>query len=84
MALNLDRVATISRAVVSQLDQRLNVVSVSATQGGSERAEVLVTVAGCHDEPCLHLVNVSRAAAATLEDEVRSKLIQSLRAHSRD
>ena len=84
LAINLDSVTTICRDVVSQIDRRLSVVAVSATEGGSDRAEVFVTVAGCHDEPCLHLVNVSRAAAATVEDEVRTKLLQSLQAHRGD
>ena len=58
MTINLEDVASLSQEVVSALDQSLNVVSVSATEGGGGRAEILVTVSGCHREPCLHLLNV--------------------------
>jgi|SoiMethySBSTD1v2_1073268.scaffolds.fasta_scaffold1493737_1 hypothetical protein len=81
MAISLDRVATISREVATALDDRLSVAGVSATEGGGGRVEVLVTVEGCHAEPCRHLLNVTRTEAGVLEDELRSKLLAALTAH---
>jgi hypothetical protein len=81
MGINLDEVTSISRDVASQLDQRLKVVSVSTTEGGGDRVEVLVTVAGCHQEPCLHLLNVSRVGTEALEEQIRATLQRSLKAH---
>ena len=59
----------------------LSVAGVSATEGGGGRVEVLVTVEGCHAEPCRHLLNVTRTEAGVLEDELRSKLLAALTAH---
>jgi hypothetical protein len=81
MAMNLDRVATISREVASEIDDRLSVVAVNATEGGGDRAEVLVTVEGCHKDPCRHLLNVTRSDADVLERDLRSKLSAALKAH---
>jgi hypothetical protein len=83
MAINLEEVASLSRQVVSAFDQELNVVSVSATEGGGDRAEILVTVGGCHQEPCIHLVNVSRGSQEILVEDLRAKLAQSLQVHRR-
>jgi len=54
---------------------------VTAGEGGGDRVELLVTVSGCHVEPCMHLINVSRAAPEMLEQEVRRKLEDALRSH---
>ena len=81
MAMNLDRVTTISREVARELDDRLEVVAVNATEGGGDRVEVLVTVEGCHLEPCRHLLNVTRSSAGVLEDELRTKLQTALKTH---
>jgi len=81
MTITPDRVAIISRNVASEFDQKLAVVSVLANEGGGARAEVLVVVDGCHDEPCRHVVNVSRADPAEFEHQFRAKLLQALNAH---
>ena len=81
MAINLEAVASLSRQVVSAFDEELHVVSVSATEGGGDRAEILVTVGGCHQEPCIHLLNVSRGSQDVLVDDLRTKLAQSLEVH---
>ena len=81
MPINLEEVASLSREVVSAVDHTLNVVSVSATEGGGSRAEILVTVGGCHREPCIHLLNVSRGSPEILVEEFRAKLVESLQAH---
>jgi hypothetical protein len=81
MSINLDRVTEISREVAADVDRRLNVVGVTSTEGGGDRVELLVTMSGCHVEPCMHLLNVSRAAEGALEREVRAKLTTALTAH---
>jgi hypothetical protein len=81
MTIDFDRVAAISRDVASEFDGRLSVVSALATEGGGARAEVLVVVDGCHDEPCRHVVNVSRATPSDFEHEFRAKLLDALNSH---
>ena len=81
MAVDLAQLSSISREVATSVDDRLSVLSVSATEGGGNRVELLVTVDGCHREPCRHLINISRADVARFEDEVRSKLRAALTGH---
>ena len=84
MSLDLARLSNISRDVASSLDDRLSVLSVTATEGGGDHVELLVTIEGCHREPCKHLFNVSRATAVQFEDEVRSKLQAAIFGHRTD
>ena len=81
MSINLDRVTAISREVAADVDPRLNVVGVTATEGGGVRVELLVTISGCHAEPCIHLLNVSRAEPDALERDVRAQLQRALASH---
>jgi len=81
MSISLDRVTEISREVAAGVDQRLQLVGVTSTEGGGDRVELLITMSGCHVEPCMHLLNVSRAEADVLEREVREKLQTALTAH---
>jgi hypothetical protein len=81
MPVDLDTLAALSRAVVNEQRPGLDVVTVTTTEGGIARAEVLVTIAGCHTEPCRFLINVSRADDAQFEREFRSKLREALRKH---
>lgn len=81
MPVNLGRVFEIGREVVATVNERLHLVGVTAGEGGGDRVELLVTVSGCHVEPCMHLINVSRAAPEMLEQEVRRKLEDALRSH---
>jgi hypothetical protein len=81
MALDLAQLSSISREVATSVDDRLSVVSVSSTEGGGNRVELLVTVEGCHREPCMHILNVSRAEVDQFEKEVRSQLQAALLDH---
>ena len=81
MPINLDRATAISRDVAAEFDPTLSVASVFSTDGGSGRAEVLVIVEGCHEEPCRHIVNVSRADSSEFEQDFREKLVHALHAH---
>jgi hypothetical protein len=62
--------------------QPLEFVGVIASDGGSGRVEVLVTIKGCHDEPCQLVLNLSRRNRAALENELRHTLEVALRAHT--
>jgi len=58
--LSIDAVTTLSRDVAAEYDSRLEVVGVTSTAGDNSRVEVLVTVRGCHQEPCVLMVNLTR------------------------
>jgi hypothetical protein len=61
MTLNIDELSDIVRDVVKEFRDDLDLVSVASTHGGITRVELLVTISGCHRDPCVLLVNVSRA-----------------------
>lgn len=82
MGVNLESASTISRAVVREHGGGLTVVAVSSTEGGSDRAEVLITIGGCHSHPCRFLVNITRAGADEFEREFRQKLSDALQRHA--
>ena len=83
MTLSVDAVTRISRSVVLEHGAGLNVVSVTATEGGSDRVELLITIEGCHEGPCRFLINVTRANDADFERELRTALQRGLEEHSR-
>ena len=82
MTIPLPRVTAITRAVIAETRSDVDMISVLSTDGGSERVEILITIAGCHADPCRLLLNISRADAAGFEDELREKLREALLAHS--
>jgi len=81
MGLNPDAMTTISREVASQIDDRIEVLGITSTEGGTDRVELLVTIAGCHQEPCTVLVNINRADPVRFEHELREKLRHAFAAH---
>lgn len=81
MVLNPDELTKISRRVAREYDGALEVVSVAATEGGSGRVELLVTISGCHRDPCVLMLNLSRADPQTFEAEMRSKFGEAVAAH---
>jgi hypothetical protein len=81
MNLSVESITEISRAVAHEHDGDLHIVGVTATDGGTDRAEILVTIGGCHHEPCRFLVNVTRADREQLEEELTQKLDDALRKH---
>jgi hypothetical protein len=83
MVLHPDEVTRISRAVAREYDGALEVLGVASAEGGTGRVELLVTIAGCHREPCVLMLNLARAEHAAFERELRSKFRAALAAHSR-
>jgi hypothetical protein len=81
MTLSLQQVTEISRAIVEK-ERDLDLIGVASTDGGSGRVEVLMTIAGCHEEPCVLMLNLARGERAALERELRIKLRGALAAHA--
>jgi hypothetical protein len=81
MPLDHDQIFAISRDVIQRYPQPLEFVGVMAAEGGSNRVEIMVTVRGCHQEPCRLLLNLSRQNQSSLQTELRRTLQASLRAH---
>jgi hypothetical protein len=81
MPLNSDEIAAIARDVIRTSHHRLDLVGVTAVEGGSDRVELMITVRGCHAEPCRLLLNLSRGTRADLEADLRRKLETVLRTH---
>lgn len=81
MSVPLDEVTAISRDVIAQVRGDVELLGVLSTDGGSERIELLVTIAGCHREPCRIVLNLTRGDAADFEDELREKLRHALLSH---
>jgi hypothetical protein len=80
--LSMDTVTTLSREVAAEYDSRLEVIGVTATAGESSRVEVLVTVRGCHQDPCVLMVNLTRRGQEAFERDLRDKLKHALMAHT--
>jgi hypothetical protein len=81
MPLTADAITEISRSVAAEHSSNLKVLGVASSEGGSDRVELLITITGCHQEPCRFLINVPRTGAAELEAELRIKLRDALRNH---
>jgi hypothetical protein len=84
MPLAHDEITAISLDVIRRHPQPLDFVGVMASEGGSGRVELMVTVRGCHEEPCRLVLNLSRGTREALEAELRGKLEILLREHGRN
>jgi len=80
--LSIDTVTELSRDVAAEYDSRLEVIGVASTAGESSRVEVFVTVRGCHREPCIFMVNLTRQGHQAFERDLREKLRRALTAHT--
>ena len=79
--LTIDTVAALSRAVATAYDTRLRVVGVTSTNGESGRVELIVTIHGCHSDPCIIMLNVTRSRRDAFERELREKFRDALASH---
>jgi hypothetical protein len=80
MTISLDEITRISRDVARE-DSALELLQVASNDANSERVELLITIRGCHEEPCMLLVNVSRADPVRFERELKTELRKVLAAH---
>jgi hypothetical protein len=80
--LSIDTVSALSRDVAAEYDSRLEVIGVASTAGESSRVEVFVTVRGCHQDPCVLVVNLTRQGHQAFERDLRETLRRALIAHT--
>ncbi len=83
MTLDLDTITAISRTIAADHDPRLEVIGVASSDGGSDRVELLVTIVGCHQEPCILMPNLLRTEASAFERELKLTLREKLTDHKR-
>ena len=82
MGVALPQIADMSRAVVLEHGHGLNVLAVTATEGGTDRVEVLVRIGECPQGPCRFVVNVTRTGSGAFADDFRLKLRDALQKHA--
>lgn len=81
MSLTLSELTAIAQAVAVEEDAALEVMSVASNDAETDRVELLITVAGCHDEPCTFLINVSRSERRRFENTLRAEFRSALDTH---
>ena len=81
MSLPSHEVAAIAESVISSLHDEVRILGISSSEGGSDRVELLITIHGCHDDPCRILVNLNRANSVQFEQDLRAKLHEALLEH---
>jgi hypothetical protein len=80
--LSIDTVTALSRELAAEYDSRLEIIGVASTAGESSRVEVFVTVRGCHQEPCVLMVNLTRQGQQAFERDLREELRRALVTHT--
>jgi len=81
MRLTVREVEEVGRSVARDFQGDFAIAGVTANDGEADHAELLFTVTGCHDEPCMVLVSVPRGDRDTLERELRGQLADALARH---
>jgi hypothetical protein len=80
--LSIDTIKALSQDIAAEYDSRLEVIGIASTDGESGRVEILVTIRGCHEEPCVVMVNLTRLGQAAFERDLRNKLRGALAAQT--
>jgi hypothetical protein len=73
MALSLDTVAAIARALAGE-HAMVRVLGVASIRGGTDRVELLIDVTDRHQISSLVMLNVSRVDSSQLTQDIRAKL----------
>jgi hypothetical protein len=82
MPLTQQEIGEISTDVIRSYPNRpVEFVAVMATEGGSGRVEVMLTVKGCHAQPCNLVFNLPRQDKPSFERALRRRLERTLRDH---
>jgi len=81
--LTIKTVTALSTAIAAKYDSRLRVVGVASTDRENERVELLVTIRGCHREPCMVMLNVTRRGEDAFAEDLREKFHDALVSHVR-
>ena len=77
MRMPLEELTSRIRAVAVEYSGSVNVAGVLASDGESDHVELLLTLTGCHQEPCTVMVTLPRdheAFEAALREQVREAL----------
>ena len=80
-AVNTDQLLSLSRTIAGRIDPRVQIVGVTSADGGGTRAELLVSIAGCHTEPCVLELNVDRTDPGSVERDLSTQLTAALSNH---
>ena len=81
LSLSLAELTRIAEIVARTHTPELTIVGVTSTDVDSGRVELLVTVSGCHSEPCTLLLNLPRHERGRFEGELSTQLAIALQAH---
>jgi hypothetical protein len=81
MKLTVDEIEGIGRSVARDYAGDLAIAGVTANDGEADHAELLFTLTGCHDEPCLLMLSVPRGDRDTMERDLRLQLGDALARH---
>ena len=79
--MSLVDVTRISRDIAADYDRRLQVIGVASSDAESGRVELLVTIHGCHRDPCVIMLNVSRTGQSEFERDLHDKFRHALASH---
>jgi 5,10-methylenetetrahydrofolate reductase len=83
MALKLEDVAKISRAIAEEYSDQVEVTAVAANHGGTDRVELLVTILEGHRDPYVLMINLTRVDSESMERELRAHLRRAIGEHTR-
>ena len=78
--LSVDEVMEVARGIAQDFANSVDVATVVAGDGGSDHVELLLTVSGCHREPCMVVVNIPRESSE-LDAELSATIRAALAAH---
>jgi len=78
MSMTLTDVQSIAVDVAREQDDRLVVVGAVPAAGESAYTELVLTIRGCQDDPCVLVIGVSRDAS---ELSIRNAVAEHLREH---
>jgi hypothetical protein len=79
--LSLAELTHIAESIAREHTPTLQVASVASSDGDGGRVELLITVVGCHDDPCTLLLNLSRQGRPQFEADLRAQLRSTLATH---
>lgn len=82
MAIPFDQITTSAAGILREFSRGVNLVGVTATDGSTDRVELLIRLAGCHSGECRLMLNLPRTDHDRFDAELRSKLRDALQQHS--
>lgn len=74
MRLTMKRLTAIAHDVAEEYGESLKVVGVVSSNPDANRLELLIALAGCHENNCRLMVNVGRGPEPAFSEELRSAL----------